>query len=119
MERQERQNSFVLSQDKLYINAKSIIYYILGVIEILLIFRFIFKLLAANPESGFVSLIYAITNIFLVPFAGIFKTAATPLNGMQSILEPATLIGIVVYLVLAWGIIKLIEVIRINQLEKI
>lgn len=116
---EQRNSSFVLSQDKFYVQAKSIVYYVLGVLEILLGFRFIFKLLAANPQSGFVSMIYALTNVLLVPFTGIFRTAAAPMNGMQAILEPATLVGIAVYVVIAWGILKLIEVIRINQLEKL
>lgn len=115
---EHRNSSFVLSQDKIFVQAKSIVYYVLGVLEVLIGFRFIFKLLAANPKSGFVSMIYAITNVLLVPFTGIFKTAATPMNGIQAILEPATLVGIAVYAVIAWGIIKLIELIRINQLEK-
>jgi hypothetical protein len=111
--------SSVLSQDKVFAQAKSIVYYVLGVLEILLGFRFIFKLLAANPTSGFVSMIYAITNVLLVPFTGIFQTAVAPMNGIQAILEPATLVGIAVYAVIAWGIIKLIGVIRINNLEKL
>lgn len=110
--------TYVLSKDKVFVQSKSIVYYVLGVLEVLIGFRFIFKLLAANPESGFVSMIYAITDVLLVPFTGIFTTAATPMNGIQSILEPATLVGIAVYAVIAWGIIKLIEVIRINKLEK-
>lgn len=110
--------SSILAEDKFYIQAKSIVYYVLGVLEAFMLFRFVFKLLAANPLSGFVSLIYTITDVLLFPFTGIFKTASAPMNGAQTVLEPGTLIGMAVYALIAWGVIKLIEVIRINQKEK-
>ena len=37
-----------------------VIYFFFGVIEVLLLFRFIFKLTGANPISGFVSFIYSL-----------------------------------------------------------
>ena len=113
----EHRNSSLLSTDKGFLQARSTVYYILGVLEVLLGFRFLFKLLAANPQSGFVSMIYAITNGLLAPFSGIFRAASAPMNGTQAILEPATLVGMAVYAVIAWGVIKLIEVIRINKLD--
>lgn len=89
--------------------AKRIIYYILGVLEVLMTFRFIFKLLGASPDSGFVSLIYAITGAFLVPFFGIFRSIITKGIEIQSVLEPATLIGMLVYALIAWGLVQLLE----------
>jgi len=91
---------------------KRIVYYILGVIEVLLAFRLIFKLLGANPASGFVSGIYTLTNIFMSPFTGIFPTASTRGVETQAILEPATLVAMIVYGVIAWGIVKLIEIMK-------
>jgi len=41
-----------------------ITWYILGIIEMLLVFRFILKLLAANPAAGFSSFIYTLRHTF-------------------------------------------------------
>lgn len=92
--------------------AKRVIYYVLGLLEILLAFRFVFKLLGANPGSGFVSFIYAITQIFLAPFTTIFRTAVTQGIETKAVLEPSTMIGMIVYALIAWGIVKLIITFR-------
>jgi hypothetical protein len=93
-------------------SSKRIVYYILGVVEVLLAFRLVFKLLGANPASGFVSGIYTLSNIFLSPFIGIFRTASTRGVETQAVLEPATLVAMIVYAVIGWGIVKLIEIMR-------
>ena len=54
---------------------RRIICYILGILETLFAFRLIFKLLGANPLSGFVSFIYSLTGVFLNPFNEIFRSA--------------------------------------------
>lgn len=115
---ENRQDSSLLSEDKSYQQAKSAIYYVLGFMEILLAFRFLFKLLGANPQSGFVSIIYAVTKVFLLPFFGIFGTASASMDGTHAILEPATLVGMAVYAIIAWGIVKLVEVFRIQKLKQ-
>ncbi len=86
---------------------RRIIYYVLGVLEVLFAFRFLFKLLGANPLSPFVSFIYALTKVFLYPFIGIFRTSVIE---TQAVFEPATLIGMIVYALIALGIVKLIEI---------
>jgi len=91
---------------------KRIIYYILGTLEVLFAFRLSFKILGANPESIFVAILYSITDLFLAPFAGIFRTAVTKGIETQSVLEPALVIAMVVYVLLAWGITKLIYIIN-------
>lgn len=95
-----------------HLKAKQIAYYVLGVIEVLFAFRLVFKLLGANPQSPFVSLIYSVSQVFLAPFSGIFPSAVTKGLETQSVLEPATIIAMIVYAVLAWGVIKLIEINR-------
>jgi glucan phosphoethanolaminetransferase (alkaline phosphatase superfamily) len=89
-----------------------IVYYILGVLEVLFAFRLVFKLLGANFGSGFVSFIYTVSGVFLVPFSTIFRTAVT--NGIEtkSVLEPSTLIAMVVYAVIAYGIVMLIKIFK-------
>jgi hypothetical protein len=92
------------------LKARSIIYYILGILEILFTFRLILKVLGANPDSPFVSLIYSISNLFLAPFNGIFRTAVTEGIETESVLEPSLIIAMIVYAAFAWGMIKLIDI---------
>jgi len=80
-----------------------IVWYILGIVEVLLAFRFVLKLLGANPAAGFSSFIYGITYIFATPFLSVFRI--TYVEG--SIFEWTTILAIVVYWILAMGIIKL------------
>ncbi|HWQ41779.1 MAG TPA: YggT family protein [Desulfosporosinus sp.] len=95
--------------------ARKIVYYILGVLEVLFAFRLVFKLLGANPESPFVSFIYSVSQAFLSPFSGIFRSAVTKGIETQSVLEPTTIIAMIVYAVVAWGIVKLIEISKPSQ----
>ena len=88
-----------------------VIYFIVGIIEVLLAFRFVFKLLGANPNSPFVAFIYGFSNIFYAPFAGIFSRATTRGAETTAIFEPSTLIAMFVYAVLGWGIIKLLIIV--------
>ncbi|NLW92154.1 MAG: YggT family protein [Syntrophomonadaceae bacterium] len=87
-----------------------VVYYILGFLEILLAFRLIFKLLGANPGSGFVSFIYLITQVFLAPFNAIFSAASTQGIETKAFLEPSAIIAMIVYALIAWGIVKLIMI---------
>ena len=82
-----------------------IVWYILGVIETLLTFRFVLKALAANPLSGFTNLIYTLSAPLVAPFVGIFRTTVT----QGSVVEWSTIVAILVYLVLAWGIVYLLD----------
>ena len=100
----------VYRTDEKYLKQRRIVYYILGILEALFAFRLIFKLLGANPESVFVSFIYTISGVFLAPFNGIFRAAVN--NGIetQSVLEPTTIIAMIVYALLAYGVVRFIEI---------
>ena len=87
-----------------------LIYFFFGALEILLAFRFVLKLLGASMASGFVRLIYGLSGIFILPFEGIFRRGVTQGIETTSVLEPSTLVAIIVYAILAWGIVKLIRV---------
>lgn len=113
-ERQIRESS-VIKTDQRNLKARKIVYYILGVLEVLFAFRLVFKLLGANPQSPFVSFIYTVSQAFLSPFAGIFRSAVTKGIEAQSVLEPTTIIAMIVYAVVAWGIVKLIEISKPSQ----
>jgi hypothetical protein len=85
-----------------------LVWYILGIIEALLIFRFILKLLAANPNAGFTEFIYSVTYPFAAPFLNVFNIPK--ING--SVLEWTTLLAMAVYWLVAWAIIKLFLISR-------
>ncbi len=80
-----------------------IVWFILGLIEVLLAFRFVLKLLGANAGAGFSSFIYGLTYIFTAPFLAVFKVSSVA----GSVLEWTTLLAMFVYWVVAFGIIKL------------
>lgn len=87
-----------------------VIYYLLGALEILLAFRLIFKLAGASMGSGFVKFVYGLTGLFVAPFEGIFRKAYSQGVETASILEPSTMVAILVYAVLAWGAVKLVAI---------
>lgn len=91
------------------------VYYITGVLEVLLVFRFTLKILGANPLSPFVSFTYMISGIFEAPFRGIFSSPVFEGIETVSILEPSTLFAILVYLVLAVGLTELIKVLTASD----
>ncbi len=80
-----------------------IVWYILGLIEILLTFRFFLKLLGANPSAGFSNFVYSVTYVFASPFLNVFHI--TYIAG--SVFEWTTLLAMAVYWIVAWGIVKL------------
>ncbi|MDQ3018831.1 MAG: YggT family protein [bacterium] len=84
----------------------AVVYYVLNVIEALLLIRFILKLLGANNASGFTSGIYAITEPFVLPFRGIFPTP----TASGSVLEWSTIIAMIIYALIAYGVVQLLRI---------
>jgi len=80
-----------------------IVWYLFGLLEFFLAFRFGFRLLGANPNTGFVSFIYTVTRPFILPFSGIF--GGVQVYGVA--LEWGTLLAMVVYFFVAWALVNL------------
>lgn len=93
-----------------YIKARNIIYYILGVIEVLLFLRLLFRLLGANQSNTFIMFLYSSTRYLTAPFYGIFKTFRIGGAITLFVFEPYTVIAMIVYAIAAWGIVKLLKV---------
>ena len=112
-------NKVVASQTKgdatSFQTVEYLIYFFFGALEILLAFRLVLKLTGASLSSGFVGLIYGLTRIFILPFEGIFHQATTKGIETTAVLEPATLVSIIVYAVLAVGIVKLVRILSGKQ----
>lgn len=85
-----------------------VVWFILGIIEILLGFRITLKALGANPFGTFVSLIYTLSTPFAIPFQGIIPTTVSG----NTVFEWSTMIAAVVYLCLAWGIIHFFSLMK-------
>lgn len=87
-----------------------LVYYLFGVIDTLLLFRIGLKLFGANAGSYFVNFVYSLTKFFIMPFEGIFRRVSSDTAGINLVIEPATIVAIIVYGVLALGIVKLIRI---------
>lgn len=83
------------------------IWLVLGIFEVLLAFRFFLKLLGANPNSGFTEFVYTVSGPLAAPFRGIFSAPTTEGDVTTSVFETSTLLAIVVYAIIGWGIVKL------------
>ncbi len=97
-------SSYTSTSTKPIYRGTQVVWYILGIIEALLAFRFILKLLGANPAAGFSRFIYEVTYIFATPFLAVFRNTRI-VEG--SVFEWTTLLAMLVYWILAIGIIKL------------
>lgn len=82
-----------------------IIWYIIDVLEVLLVFRFFLKLFGANPAAGFTNFIYQTTYSFAYPFLGVFPS--TPVASGRGIFEWNSLLAMLVYYLIALVIIRL------------
>ena len=95
-------SSYTSSTTKPIYRGTQVVWAILCLIEVLLAFRFVLKLLAANPGAGFSKFIYGVTYIFAAPFLNVFRISH--IEG--SIFEWTTILAMFVYWLVAFGIIK-------------
>ncbi len=94
--------------------AYQVIWYILGIIESLLIIRFILRLTGARTASGFVRMIYDLTLPLIAPFRGIYPTV----NVEGAYFEAITIVAMIIYLLIAWALVYLFQLVKpVNQGE--
>ena len=84
------------------------VWFVYGIIGVLLAFRFVLKLLGANPAADFTALVYGFSGFFVAPFQYVFGTPAVGV----SVLELSTLLALAVYYVIALLIVKTIAMNR-------
>jgi hypothetical protein len=89
--------------------ANRIVWYLFAFIEIVLAFRFVLKLLGANPDAGFTKFVYSLSTPFAGPFLNIFRASTNAGAETTSYFEWSTLVAAIVYIVLTWAIIKLFK----------
>src|SRR6185312_14187865 len=81
--------------------------FIIGAIDIVIAARFLGKLFGASAQSAFVNLIYQVSGPMVAPFTGIFGDTGSKTNTF----ETASLVALVVYAVVGWGLVVLIRII--------
>jgi hypothetical protein len=81
-----------------------------GLMAILLAIRFVLLASGANESAGFAQLMYGLTDWMVAPFAGLFGRPLTyPGAAGTGVLEWESLAAIVVYLLIAWLITKVAQ----------
>ena len=85
----------------------SIIYFLLGVLEVILGLRFIFRLLGANEGNDFITALYNLSHAFVGPFNNIFNDQSI---GSRSVFEMSTLVAMLIYALIFWGLASLVRV---------
>lgn len=83
-----------------------LIYWLMGVVETLLAIRFVLVLFGANRGNWFAQLVFNLTEPLVRPFLGLFNQQAVYGSGH---FEASTLVAMVVYALLAAGIIGLLS----------
>jgi len=83
----------------------NIVYYLFGIVEVILVVRVLLHLVAANSANGFANIIDTIS----YPFVALFATLVqNPILGANSVLEITTIIAMVVWAIVAWMVARLI-----------
>lgn len=91
--------------------AQRIVWFIVGAISIVIALRFVLLLLGANQAAGFTDFVYGLSGLFVAPFIGIF---GEPTYG-TSVFEISSLLAIAVYLLIGWGVAKLLTIGRARE----
>ena len=81
-----------------------VLWFVFGVIEVLIAVRFVLMLLGASTAAGFVRMIYAVSGVFMAPFVAVFRTQRVS----GATFEWSALVAIAIYALVAWGLVALI-----------
>jgi hypothetical protein len=73
----------------------------IAVLDILLVLRFFFKLIGADPQNSFAMFLYSFTGFFVYIFQGIVPNAVFGSSG-RFIFEWSTIIAMIIYGILGW-----------------
>jgi YggT family protein len=82
-----------------------IVYFLFGILELLLALRVLLRLFGANPANGFANFIYTLSGPFVALFASLL---GNPALSTASVLEITTIVAMIVYGILAWLITRMI-----------
>lgn len=82
-----------------------IIWYVAGILLVLLAFRFVLALLGANPNNAFANFIFDTSHPFVSPFFNLFSYDEITTGASR--VEIFTLVAMGVYAAVAWGLASL------------
>ena len=88
--------------------AARVVWFVVGILLVLLGFRFILTLLGANTTNSFANFIYNTSHPFVAPFFSLFNYQKYTYG--TSHFEIYTLVAMAVYALVAYGIAKLITI---------
>jgi uncharacterized protein YggT (Ycf19 family) len=97
----------ITEQPRYNFRLAAVVWFIAGAVEIFVAARFLGKLFGASAQSAFVNFIYQVSSPMVAPFTGIFGDTGSKTNTF----ETASLVAIVVYAVIAWGLVVLIRIV--------
>lgn len=100
---------------KAIFRTSQVVWYVLGIIEVLLAFRIALRLVGANPFSSFVNMIYALSDPFALPFQGVLGSTISS----NSVLEWSTFVAMLVYLIGAAGLLEFMKFIKPTNPEEV
>ncbi|XHX76819.1 MAG: YggT family protein [Stenomitos frigidus ULC029] len=81
--------------------------FLVGLLEILLVLRFVLRVAGANTGNTFAQFIYNLSDPFIAPFSTLFISPVT--GGGANIFDLNVLVAIVVYALLGWLGISLVR----------
>ena len=89
-----------------YMRVIQLVWFIAGVVDVLVGLRFVLRLFGASTASPFVSLVYGLSAPLVAPFRNIF-----PISGQGAyVFEPAALVALAIYPLIALGVASLIRI---------
>ena len=87
--------------------ARQIVWYVLALVETLIGLRVLLLALGANPRAGFTRFIYDLSGPFVAPFRAMFTDQNM---GSTGVLEVGSLVGMLVYALFAYLVVRLIDI---------
>ncbi len=83
----------------------NILYALFGLLDLLLVARVILHLVGANPDNGFVNLIYGLSEPLVVLFTNFLRN---PVLSTTAVLEITTIMAGIAYTTMAWMLCRVI-----------
>ena len=90
------------------------IFWLVGMLEILLVIRFLLRLFGANPQNQFAQLINNLSAPFIAPFSTLFISPTS--DGAVNIFDVNIVIAIVAYALLSYLVVSLVRFIFYHKL---
>ncbi|PZV12873.1 MAG: hypothetical protein DCF20_16985 [Pseudanabaena sp.] len=111
--RQEENRLGNARRSNTYIWVVNSIYWVVGMLEILLGLRFALRFFGANPQNEFARMINNLSAPFIAPFSTLFISPTS--DGGANIFDVNILIAITVYALLSYLVVSLVRFIFYNK----